>query len=201
MGYWEEMNQVLKLSGVPERTFMGEPMEPIDVLVNSKVSSAPYKETLLKYLDKLSGTECEMVVRALTEKTNKDIATSLIPLFERTDLSEHNLWAVGNALNVIKDKSKIDEYFKICMKSELGIARSEIIRYLGSIKTQRVFELLTELLQDLTVRPAVIEALGRTRNPKAIVLLTSLELESKSIEQRNRATALKRLEKAGNTRL
>ncbi|MEQ9288738.1 MAG: HEAT repeat domain-containing protein [Cyclobacteriaceae bacterium] len=167
-------------------------------MVNSDVSSEPYKNILLNYLNKLSGNECEMVVRALTERSNKEIASELIPLFERSDLSEMNLWAVGNALNTIKDKSRIHDYIRICKNSSLGTARSELIRFLGSIRTPGVYELFAELLNDSNVRFAAIEALGRTNNPNAVELLNSLELEPKSVEERNRATALKRLERAAS---
>lgn len=196
MSNWEKLNEELKQAGVPQRTFMNEPMEPVDTLVNTDISSKPFNNILLNYLSKLSGNECEMVVRALTEKSNKEISSELIPLFDRTDLSEGNLWAVGHALNIIKDKSRINEYIRICKNSELGAARSEIIRFLGSIRTPDIYDLLTELLNDLTIRFAVIEALGRMNNSEAVELLNSLELEPKSVENRNRTTALKRLQKA-----
>ncbi|WP_157716548.1 HEAT repeat domain-containing protein [Roseivirga ehrenbergii] len=196
MSNWEKLNEELKQAGVPQRTFMNEPMEPVDTLVNTDISSKPFNNILLNYLSKLSGNECEMVVRALTEKSNKEISSELIPLFDRTDLSEGNLWAVGHALNIIKDKSRINEYIRICKNSELGAARSEIIRFLGSIRTPDIYDLLTELLNDLTIRFAVIEALGRMNNSEAVELLNSLELEPKSVENRNRTTALKRLQRA-----
>lgn len=198
MSHWKKLNEELKQAGVPQRTFMNESMEPVKTLVNSDVSSEPYKNILLNYLNKLSGNECEMVVRALTERSNKEIASELIPLFERSDLSEMNLWAVGNALNTIKDKSRIHDYIRICKNSSLGTARSELIRFLGSIRTPGVYELFAELLNDSNVRFAAIEALGRTNNPNAVELLNSLELEPKSVEERNRATALKRLERAAS---
>lgn len=59
MDHYNILNIELRKAGVPKRTFMGEAMEPIDVLVNSEVSSQPYKGILIQYLDELSGNECE----------------------------------------------------------------------------------------------------------------------------------------------
>jgi len=196
MDLYDELNKELTEAGVPQRIFMGKPMESIDVLVNTEVSSKPYKDILLSYLDRLSGNSCEMVVRALTEKDNKDISERLVKLFDRKDLSTNSLWAVGNALNVIKDKSKVGSYFKICKRTELGMARSELIKYLGSFKTTEIYNLLIDLLSDETVKAPVIEAIGRSKRPEAIELLKSLDLEAKSIADKNRLTAVKKLEKA-----
>ena len=200
MNEYENLNRELREAGVPDHVFMGQEGSPMDTLVNTKTSSHPYQGILIDYLHKLSGNELEMVVRALTEKKNKKAAPYLLKIFQRRDeLSEHNLWAVGNALYTIDDKNLYSEILDLCRDKSLGNGRARLIGVLSRIRTEESFNILVESLSDQVVRGDVIEALGRFGDPRAIPFIESLTLNKQEYEFKAKNTALKRLkEKNGS---
>ena len=194
MNEYENLNRELRDAGVPDYVFMGQEGSPIDTLANTKTSSHPYQDILIDYLHKLSGNELEMVVRALTEKKNKKAAPYLLKIFQRRDgLSEHILWAVGNALYTIDDKNLYPEILDLCRDKSLGNGRARLIGVLSRIRTEESFNILVESLSDQVVIGDVIEALGRFGDPRAIPFLESLTLNKHEYEFKAKNSALKRL--------
>lgn len=196
MNEYENLNKELSDAGVPDHVFMGQQGAPIDTLVNTNTSSHPYEDILIDYLHKLSGNELEMVVRTLTEKKNKKAAPYLLKIFQRRDgLSEHNLWAVGNALYTIDNKNSYSEILNFCRDKSLGIGRAKLIGVLSRIRTEEAFNILVDGLSDQEVRGDVIETLGRFGDPRAIPLLEDLTPDKQKYEFMAKNTALKRLKK------
>ncbi len=209
MTEYDKLNIELRKAGVPDQIFMGNRGEPIDTLVNTKTSSYPYLDLLISYLPKLSkdGNRQEMVVRALTEKKNKKAATHLIKIFKnRGGLTEHNLWAVGNALYTIDDRNTYPEIIELCKDETLGIGRSKLMGILARVRTEEAFNILVNSLSDSNVKGEAIEALGRFGDPRAIEILENTQVEKNMYEYKAKKTALKRLiekqkKTAANTRL
>ncbi|QNR25124.1 HEAT repeat domain-containing protein [Croceimicrobium hydrocarbonivorans] len=202
MNEYENLNRELSEAGVPDHVFMEQKGKPIDTLVNTKTSSHPYEDILIEYLYKLSGSNLEMVVRALTEKKNKKAAPYLLKIIQRRNgLSKHNLWAVGNALYTIDNKNTYSEIMNLCRDKSLGIGRAKLFGVLSRIRTEEAFDILVKNLSDQEVRGDVIEALGRFGDPKAIPLLENLTPDKEKYEFKARNTALKRLKekKLGST--
>lgn len=193
MTEYDKLNNELKNAGVPDSTFLGEIRTPIDTLVNSRLSSKPYVDILLKYISKLHDNEQEMVVRALTEKGLKDIAFVLIDLLKKSNSSNYRLWTIGNALYTIDDKSSYSEIITICKNRELGEARQMLLGTLARTKKKEAYDVLLDCLTDPTVRGHAIDALGRFGNPEAIETLESIEVVKGKHEYKAKQTAINRL--------
>jgi HEAT repeat protein len=194
MKVYDRLNKELKVAGVPDHVYMGRIGEPIDTLVNTKTSSYPYLNTLIGFLDKLSGNELEMVVRALTEKKNKEAVPYLLKIYERNnELSENNLWAVGNALYTIDDNKYYPEVLKLCKNKKLGIGRARLIGILARMKTKEAFDILIDGLTDPNIKGEAIEALGRFGDISAIPILEELSVDRHKYEFKAKNTALNRL--------
>lgn len=194
MTEYEKLNKELREAGVPDFVIMGEVKEPIDTLVNTNTSSYPYIEILAKYLSRLSGNSQEMVVRALSEKKNKKVAPNLLSLFLKRDgLTEHHLWAVGNALYVIDDKRTYPEIINLCKDKSLGKGRAKLLGILARIRSEEAFNILVDNLSDPEVRGDAIEALGRFGDARAIEIIESISVDKREYEFKAQATALKRL--------
>lgn len=199
MTEYEKLNSELSEAGVPNHVFMGEIEPPINTLVNTKFSSQPYQGILIKYLPVLSKMQLEMVVRALSEKGNKEAVPHLLKLFDRrSELSENNFWAVGNALYIINDKNSYSTILELCKDRSLGIGRCKLLGFLPRIKTEEAYEILIEALKDSQVKGFAIEALGRFGNPEALKILEATEVEKGKYEFKAKATAIKRLTKVKN---
>lgn len=191
---YDDLNNELRNAGVPEWEFMGQKGDPIDTLVNTKTSSHPYLEILIKYLPHFKGMELQMVVRALTEKCNKKASIHLLSIFKNAnELNEHTLWAVGNALYVIDDKRTYPKIIEICKDKSLGMARGRLIGILSRIRTEQTFQILLDNLDDQSVKDEVIEALGRFGDIRAINLIEKTKVKKANYEFKAKNTALKRL--------
>jgi HEAT repeat protein len=189
---YDDLNNELKHAGVPEWEFMGQRGDPIDTLVNTKTSSHPYLEILIKYLPHLKGMELQMVVRSLTEKRNKKASIPLLSIFkDRNELNEHTLWAVGNALYTIDDKRTYSDIIEICKDKSLGMARARLMGILSRIRTEETFQILLDNLEDQSVKGNVIEALGRFGDSRAISLLEKTKVDKTKYEFKAKKTALK----------
>lgn len=193
MTEYDKLNNELKNAGVPDSTFLGEIRTPIGTLVNSRLSSKPYVDILLKYISKLHDNEQEMVVRALTEKGLKDVAFVLIDLLKKSNSSNYRLWTIGNALYTIDDKSSYSEIITICKNRELGEARQMLLGTLARTKKKEAYDVLLDCLTDPTVRGHAIDALGRFGNPEAIETLESIEVVKGKYEYKAKQTAINRL--------
>lgn len=194
MTEYDKLNNELKNAGVPDSTFLGEIRTPIDTLVNSRLSSKPYVDILLKYINRLDDNQQEMVIRALTEKGLKNVAFVLIDLLKKSNpLTNYCLWSIGNALYTIDDKSSYSEIITICKNKELGEARQMLLGTLARTKKKEAYDVLLDCLTDSTVRGHAIDALGRFGNPEAIETLESIEVVKGKYEYKAKQTAINRL--------
>lgn len=102
MDSYKKLNNELRQVGVPDFKFMEEIGGPVDSLVNTKLSSRPYIDILIKYLPKLSGNELEMVIRALSEKGNTKALPAIKDIINKSDKhGEIILWVAENAIKSI----------------------------------------------------------------------------------------------------
>ncbi|ASV29895.1 HEAT repeat domain-containing protein [Maribacter cobaltidurans] len=193
MDLYNELNTELKKHGIKDMEVFGEVLRPIDRLVNSKMSSKPYVDILIKYLDKLNGNEAEMVIRALTEKGNQKAVPTLINLFKRE--KGENLWIVGNALYVIDDKNSYTEILDICRNKSFGIARQMLMGTLARIKSDEAYDVLINCLSDASVKGHAIEGLGRFGNPEAIKILEKIDVEKGKYEYKAKNNAIRKLKR------
>ncbi|WP_432015298.1 HEAT repeat domain-containing protein [Streptomyces cucumeris] len=76
---------------------------------------------------------------------------------------EHLRWVVGNALGVFAAPAIADELIELALSREFGGARGQIVLSLPRVKDDRVPGVLVSLLDDPTVAPSVIEALGKMK--------------------------------------
>ena len=200
MTEYQTLNYELEVLGVPKGEFMGEVFDPVTTLVNSKTSSKPYLSLLLKYLEKTSGSEKEMIIRALSEKGNSEAVPYLVKMFnesedEITGSEELILYAAGNALFVINDKSSYAAILEICKRNNYGIALQRLLGTLARIKTDESYDILIEKLSDDELRGHSIEALGKLGDKRAIPILEDLEVVKGKYEFKAKQTALRKLYK------
>ncbi|KSA12161.1 HEAT repeat domain-containing protein [Maribacter dokdonensis] len=193
MSAYKELNAELKKHGIDDIDAFGETYGPVNRLVNSKLSSKPYVEILIKYLGKLNRNESEMVVRALTEKGNKKAVPMLLEMFKSG--KDVDLWVIGNALYVIDDKNSYDEILKLCQDKSYGIGRQMLMGTLARMKSEKAYRVLVECLFDSTVKGHAIEGLGRLGNPNALEILEKIEVEKGKYEFKAKHTAIRRLER------
>jgi hypothetical protein len=101
---------------------------------------------------------------------------------------------LGMALGGFTDPSVADEYIALALDRQYGQVRSEIVSQLAKTKDDRVPEVLLSLLDDATVAPFAIQALGRIRYaPARPRLKQALDSEDWNVRTQSKK-ALKRLE-------
>ncbi|WP_299531231.1 hypothetical protein [Ulvibacterium sp.] len=194
---YQKLNEELGELGIPNHEFGSFTGVPIDSLVNSKISSKPYVDVLLKYLPKVEYREKDMIVRALSEKGIKRAAPYLTQMFRESDnYSESFLWSVGNALCEIDDKESYPEIIKICNNPSLGISRQMLfLKTLPKIKTVEAYEVLLEGLMDKSVRGHALDGLGKLGNTAAIDIIEKIKVEKGKYEFKAKERALKKLKR------
>ena len=190
---YKELNSELKNCGVGDIDFLENKAGPLTRLVNTELSSKPYVDILIKYLGRLKKNETDMVVRALTEKGNKKATSALLDLFRNQPDIE--LWAVGNALYTIDDKSSYPEILKICQNKSFGMARQMLMETLARMKSEEAYKVLIECLSDETVKAHAIQALGRFGNPEAIEILEKVNVRKGKYEFKAKNTAIRILKR------
>lgn len=199
MTKYEELNTLLQDLGLSAHETNGVAWTPIDILVNTNVSVNTYTKTLLEYLPVLKGNEQEMVVRALTEKGNKEAMPHFLKLLSKpTQLSDSCLWAIGNAIFVIDDSSSYPEIVALCSNEQIGMGRQMMLGTLAKVKTEKAYHVLIECLNDSSLKGHAIEALGKFGDTRAIDLLEKTEVDRGKYEYKAKQTAIKRLSKKKN---
>lgn len=99
---YDKLNLELSRAGVLPHVFMGKTGKPIDTLVNTKLSSKPYLDILLRYIEILEGNEQEMVIRAVWERRNKEVLPVLEKVLETQETPEHVQWVLKEAIKTIR---------------------------------------------------------------------------------------------------
>jgi HEAT repeat protein len=197
---YERLNRQLAEAGVPEWFVKPGPasleiVEPVAVLVNSRLSVAPYEEILVAALPSIQGAELEMAVRALSERGLKRAGPVLVQLMASLSESSVILWAFGNAIATIGDPATFDAVVALCSDRRLGLGRQMLFSLLPRIGTDAAYGCAIDALDDDSVRGHAIEAVGRFGRPEAIPLLDSTATRPGLWEHRAKATALRRLER------
>ncbi|QCK15571.1 HEAT repeat domain-containing protein [Mangrovivirga cuniculi] len=191
----ESLNIELKNKGLIQT----RNMDPLEVLVNTNVSSKPYQTILIEFIDLLSGNELEMVIRALPEKGIKGVSKKLIDILNNSNNYPNlDLWTVGNALNIIDDKSVYNDILKICRNKDIGMARQMLMSTLRKINTEESFNILIESLQDESIRGHAIEELGKWGDIRAIEPIQNTEVKKGLYEARIKNKTIKKLKQAIN---
>lgn len=191
MTNFDLLNIELKETGSKNQSFFEKALDPISTLLNSKVSAKPYKEILVKYLDILQGNELGMVIRALSEKGLVDVSSRLIKiLFSKYNYPNLNLWVVGNAINIIDDKTTYNEVLKICQISELGISRQMMMTTLRKMKTEESFKVLINSLNDESIKGHAIDELGKWGDERALGPIENIKVRKGLFEEKAKKKAI-----------
>lgn len=189
---YSQLQLELAEAGVPTqltRSIRGAQLtltSPVDVLVNSGISTLPYEKILLKFAPYLRGGELEMVVRALGERGMKAAGLYLVSLFDDLQLSESEsfFWVVSSALHMIHDKRTYPKVLAIAAQSRFGAARQPLMGLLAEIRTDEAYEVLMACLNEDEIRGHAIEALGRFGRIDAIPALEAIQTDKRKYEHR-----------------
>lgn len=195
---YEELYKELAEAGAPSdyRKYESSNIcSPLDALVNGPYSAKPFARIILKHANGLEAGGKAFCARVLTEKGLTEAVPFLLSLFDEYDLSEIDLWAVGNALYIIDDKKSYSAILEICKMSRHGAARQMIMGTLARMRTDEAYECLIQCLQDNNLKAHAIEALGRFGRVDAIEVIEKLEVKKGLYENKAKITALKRLRK------
>ena len=137
-------------------------------LVNSKEAYPAAIPVLMRLLPMdLDPAEKEGIVRALTVKEARGIASKpLIDEFKKA--SDPSLkWAIGNALSIVADDSVFDQIADLALDKRNGRGRQMIVLGLGTMKNPRAVDVAIELLQDAEVAGHAVVALRKLKPAKA----------------------------------
>jgi hypothetical protein len=137
----------------------------------------------------------EALVRALSVKWARPQAgPPLIKEFiEAPPECQALKWAIGNALEVVADRSLVDQLVPLCCDNTHGEARQMIVLALGRMKTTTSTECLIRLLDDPEVQLHAIIALGTQRAAEALPKLEELARDSRSWIRAKAKGAIKRI--------
>jgi HEAT repeat protein len=124
----------------------------------------------------------EDVVRALSVPWARQALPALIKAFRTVppdqDPNGTGLrWAIGNALEILADKSSLPELIELARDASFGRARQMVVLGLAKPRDPRAIETLVELLDDEDVAGYAAMALGRLRAKQARVPLERLASE------------------------
>ncbi|MET1260621.1 HEAT repeat domain-containing protein [Flagellimonas sp. DF-77] len=194
---YRKLNDELRRLGVPDHEFLSQKGDAVDTLVNTKWPLRPYVDILLDYLPQLKTNEQEMVVRALGFKGNTAASSTLIAMFDKTDVySENFLWVVANSLAKIDDKNTYPEILAICNEKRCGMARQMLFLFvLPRMKTEEAYQTLLSGLNDPDVKGHAIYGLGKLGRPDAIPILEHLEVVKGKNEYKAKKSALTKLKR------
>jgi hypothetical protein len=182
----------------------GAPSADIWELVNAKVAYPAAIPVLLDWLEHVDDRVPaegrrklhEGLVRALTVRAARpSAATVLIRQFRLVeDPSGLGLrWAIGNALEVVADDSVFDEVELLVRDRSFGRARQMVVLGLGRSRDRRAVPLLTDLLHDPDVAAHAATALGKLKAVEARSALEQRLTDPQPLVRREAKTALKRL--------
>lgn len=205
---YDDLQERLVAAGVPStisRIVRGATLTvttPVDVLVNSTISALPYEDILITAIPTLEGMEREMVIRALSQRGMKRAGPVLVALFHSPGLRSQVsfLWAVGNALNAIRDPSTFDDIVTLCGDPSLGMARQMLFLMLPAIGTEAAYQSALQAINDATVRGHAMDAIGRFGRPEALPSLQAVTTKPGLYEHKAKATAIRRLERKPTVR-
>jgi hypothetical protein len=189
---------------VRELQEVGCPVGDLWELVNAKRRYPATVPVLLRWLEGLDATEIrrrprdvEAVVRALAVPAARGKAAPLlIELFrtvpDRTGMGIR--WAIGNTLEVVADDSVADEMIALAKDRRYGRAREMVVLALGRLKSERVDQVLIDLLEDEDVDGHAVVALGDRRAASAVPAISAMLQHPNSWVQKEAMKALAKIQ-------
>ncbi|MCX7570068.1 hypothetical protein OS242_08830 [Tumebacillus sp. DT12] len=115
---------------------------------------------LLEHLQTITDErDKQTLVRCLGVKGYDEVTSFLIEEYRKSD-SHYYKWAIGNSLEIIRDKSKLHEYVEIIKNKEHGRSRQMIVTLVGKLGGAKEASVLLELLHDQDVNLHAIDAIG-----------------------------------------
>lgn len=176
---------------------VGVLIENIYDLVNSSKSYPAAIPILIDFLkanldeDNLK----EGIIRALAVKEAKGKAgETLLQEFFKTPKDKMMLrWAIGNTMAIVMTENEVDKVLEIVQDKENGIARQQFVLGLGKFKSEKVENVLINLLDDDVVAAHALDALGKLQSKKAITKINNLLYHSNPLLRKEAQKALKRI--------
>ncbi len=123
-------------------------------LVNERKKYPEAIDVLLKYLPLATHEKNkEGIVRALTVKEAKGKASSvLIKEYDSTSKNKDMLrWIIGNAIATVMTSQDIDWLISTVTDKTNGGSREQLVKALGTVKSQEAIDVLNNLLNDQEV--------------------------------------------------
>lgn len=133
-------------------------------LVNTKEKYPKAISVLMKYLPLVHHDKNkEGIIRALTVKEAKGVATPiLIKEYEQTPKEKDNLrWIIGNAIATVMTSRDIEWLIATVSDKTNGGSRRQLIKALGTVKSQKAIDVLKKLLDDEEVKSTASKALKK----------------------------------------
>lgn len=163
---------------------VGEPVQSLSDLVNTRRAYPAAVPVLLRWLDTLDARdltkpsrEVDMAVRALTVPAARGkAARKLIELFKVVGdpSGTGTRWSIGNALGIVAEEAVSDDLIALAKEQSYGPARQMVVLGLGRFATERVELALIGLLEDDEVAGYAAMALGRIRSQRAVPTISRL---------------------------
>lgn len=113
------------------------------------------------------------------------------PEFQR----EQVRWAIGNGLEVFAASDIAEEILELAQAQEYGEARMMIVLAMSKIGGDRAPDVLMDLLDDDTVSPHAIEALGKLKYAPARERIAAMLNHAENVRDQSKK-ALRRIDKA-----
>lgn len=185
-----------------ELTEAGVATESIWDLVNTK---ARYKLAIPILLDWLTTLDerlpagdyreslREGLIRALSTPDAKPIAAPEMVRQFRSVTDPFVRWAIGNALSVVADDNVFNDLAEIAKESQWGIARQMVVDAFGRSKDPRAVRLLLSLLDDDDVVAHATKALGKQGDPSTRWALEPLLEHPRPLVRKEAKKALAKL--------
>ena len=154
---------------VEELRAAGFDIETVSDLYNRPIDYKDYKEAipiLLRWLPEADPAIKESIVRALSVRWARPVAArAMIEEFRRAkEIGDEALaWAVGNAINVVADKTHIEDLLELVSDRSYGSARQMVVLALGRWRDSRIAPVLVALLDDPEVNGHVLSALRQSK--------------------------------------
>jgi hypothetical protein len=176
-------------------------------LVNTKDKYPAAVPVLLTWLDRVgempAGESRERLrvglIRALSVPYARGVAAPSIvrQLREIPDRAELGpRWVAGSALGVVADDDVADQVIEILLDRDLGRAREMVFESVPRLARQRpeLVDTIRSLLDDESVRPFVIAALGQLRDVRSRDAISRYVTSDHPLTKRFATTALRRLD-------
>lgn len=136
-------------------------------LVNAASSYKAGIPILINHLSKPYHNKIkEGIIRALAVNEAKGLAGAvLLEEFYKIPIENKNLrWIIGSTMEIVITEKDIDEIVNIVKNKANGMSRQMFIVALGKVKSEKVIQVLSELLKDKEVAPYASETLKKIKS-------------------------------------